>query len=272
MLRDLRAATGQLKLELLAKRSMTSTATLSRMLSGQTLPHWPLVRAVVDLLDPAADHDLWLSQYDKARAEQARQRSTSRYTTRSAVGQAPAEIMDLQGLQDALRSLILESGQSVRTVARRTLIPKSTIFDALNAPRLPHVRVVAAIAHACNTHIEPWTNAVGRLSAVARAQPEAPEPEPSPHDTVATVVAAWALPDIAALVLGLREGGNTELALHLLEGVAEQRPPRDVATLAMALLDTAAPKPGNGRHRSSIQKPPTAPPARATPEAGGPRE
>ncbi|MFJ3891103.1 helix-turn-helix domain-containing protein [Streptomyces rubrogriseus] len=250
-LRALRAEAGSPSLQAMAYRS-TSTATVSRLLRGETLPSWVVVEDCVRicLRRNVTDKILaeWRSMYLAARRERdARTRRNPGPPIPDRGGHSwervLAEVEDVPGLQTALRMLLSESGLTMRDVQRRGTFSKSTISDALNRDRPPTPHVVADIAKACGVQPAPWAGVADWLQRVALPvrQPDTVQPEPAEDLTGPLLAAATTRTpqEIACLARRLREGGQPELATRLLTETARSRSVDDVAAVGIALLDEA---------------------------------
>ncbi|MFD5493400.1 helix-turn-helix transcriptional regulator [Streptomyces sp. NPDC127091] len=249
-LRHLREAQGNPTLKAISRRTggFVSIATLSRLFSGKALPSMAVVLMAaqaltsdqVSLAKVRAQYLVAIMERDFSTAQHAR-------PTAESLAKDP----DVQRFQDELQTLVRSAGLSIRELARRTRVPKSTISDALKYPRLPKPEVVSAIATACNVDPHPWLKAATELAEsrvlapsltqdVEEEQRGSRSPQPVNLPDVLIETAATRSPsEIAALVTTLKENGKIHVAARLVEAVAKQRNAEDVAALAIALLDSA---------------------------------
>lgn len=252
MLRRLRAAAGNPTLAAISRRTSVSVATLSRLFAGSTLPSRQAVVALAKALttdgnELNAVNDLYL------RALMERDRARPRHprlTAASATGKDP----ELQQFQDNLQALVRSSGLSVRQLAARTGIARSTISDALHHTRLPRPDTVAAIAEACGDAPDSWKRAVTEL---ARAHEQAAktareESSPSPSDTLIEAAVTRSPAEIAALAANLKDNGQSAVAARLVETAVKERTVEDVAALAVALLNPTPDRDGEGESLAEV--------------------
>lgn len=110
-LRRLRAAAGNQSLRSLAERSQTSVSSLSRMLSGQRLPSWRTLQALLIACDvDQAEIDRWRARWTELN-ERARDRagmSAAQAGQRPDVQQAVAEL-DADSVLRSVGTTILET-------------------------------------------------------------------------------------------------------------------------------------------------------------------
>ncbi|KIF00735.1 hypothetical protein PL81_39535 [Streptomyces sp. RSD-27] len=275
MLRRLRRLSfGDLTLGAISYRTRlhVSVPTLSRLFSGKTVPTRWSVEEVIRAI-PTMDYessnlvDEIRDQYEKAKEEQYRRRMAHRATykhmgetLRAAESDQPSEfqeqeLQELQELQAGLRFLMVSARLSVRRVADRIAIPKSTVSDALNQSRPPRPDIVAGIAQACGVDPQPWYNAaekIGRVDSSAM---------PDPSDFIIRSAVARPANEIAELAISLRDSGRQEVATRLIEAAARSRPVQEVSAITIALLNHSSPRREN-----------TAEASKAPPEMPAPRQ
>jgi transcriptional regulator with XRE-family HTH domain len=254
-LRRLRETRGRPTLAMMSRRTdgYVSIATLSRLFSGKALPSMAAVMWTAEALtSDQAELAKVKAQYLSA----MRERAFSTAQRARTAPESPAKTHVVQSFQDELQALVRSAGLSIRELARRTRVPKSTISDTLKYPRLPKPEVVSAIATACDVDPHPWFKAAMELAEssteLAESKVLAPsmdqdveeEPTGSPQpvnlpDVLIEAAATRPPSEIAALVTTLKENGRIQVAARLVEAVAKQRDAKDVAALAIALLDSA---------------------------------
>ncbi|MEU3909358.1 helix-turn-helix transcriptional regulator [Streptomyces goshikiensis] len=262
-LRRLRAARGNPTLSAICNATgrYASIATLSRLFSGKALPSSAAVVLTARVLTDEAGVDVVRELYSRAKKAQLRARplSAERWA-RPLAGQLPGASIEVARFQDRLRALVAKAGLSVRELAYLSGVPRSTLGDALNHPRPPQPRVVAAIAKACGVPVGPWVRAaraanenvnepvtVVSVQEIPRPRPAAPAAENrngqhgaeparfSPSDVLIEAAVTRPPDEIADLVMRLRASGDTALAARLLKTAAERRTVEDIAALALAL-------------------------------------
>lgn len=274
-LRRLRAAAGNPTLEKISHsiKNSPSTASLSRLFNGRTLPAEPVVAAIaVALLDMKPDSSAHkggrlghvMDLYRKAKSAQ----NLRPGRTRPHGQDKPAHNghVDPAPLQQALRKLIRHSGMSLERLAHAADVPKSTLHDALRHPtRPPSRRIVQKIAVACRVPPDPYLRMLDhlenerdllarrtepeRLAAAEPAKPppaaapaSAPQPQPALDaplvETLVTAAATRPPAEIAALVAAMQAGGHTAVAARMVHQAAATRSVDDVTALALALLAT----------------------------------
>lgn len=253
LLRSLRESKGNPTLRAISRMTggYVSPATLSRMLSGTSLPSRSAVYAVVRALtENQTLIEIAMSHWEPA----ARQRH--RYRIRAAERQSrfdavasedPPKDLALQTLQEELRALVRSAGFSIRELARCSGVPRSTISDALNSARTPTAYVVAAIAQACEADRESWPHAVKDLIAPAEVsdQEHQGETDPDPVDILLIETAVTRSPaEIAELAMYFKENGQSDFAARLVELVAKERSLNEVAQLTLELLNFSRPDEG----------------------------
>ncbi|MEV5817125.1 helix-turn-helix transcriptional regulator [Streptomyces mutabilis] len=254
-LRRLRETRGRPTLAMMSRRTdgYVSIATLSRLFSGKALPSMAAVMWTAEALtSDQAELAKVKAQYLSA----MRERAFSTAQRARTAPESPAKTHVVQSFQDELQALVRSAGLSIRELARRTRVPKSTISDTLKYPRLPKPEVVSAIATACDVDPHPWFKAAKELAesstepaeskvlAPSMDQDVEEEPTGSPQpvnlpDVLIEAAATRSPSEIAALVTTLKENGRIQVAARLVEAVAKQRDAKDVAALAIALLDSA---------------------------------
>ncbi|MFJ2590861.1 helix-turn-helix transcriptional regulator [Streptomyces sp. NPDC087538] len=243
VLRRLRETHGNPTLAAISRRTgeRVSAATLSRLFAGRNLPSMHAVYVTARALTrDTAELYAVRELYNRATQEQYRRRV--RPDRRApAVGTSKKD-PGLQQLQDDLEALALSAGLSVRQIAARTGIPKSTVGDALHYDRLPRPDVVAAIAGACGGDADAWRRSAEDL---VRAKEEAAKSgrehaAPSPSEVLIDAAVTRSPAEIAALATNLKGKGQTALATLLVETAVKERAVEDVTALAVALLGSGA--------------------------------
>ncbi|MEV0993059.1 helix-turn-helix transcriptional regulator [Streptomyces sp. NPDC049949] len=302
-LRRLRAACGNPTLEKIGRGTghVVSTATLSRLFAGKVMPSRHAVMATASALlemgtQAASGRQLRLREvgvlYDRAKRTQRTQRAQPPgLPGRMGWGPAgrPPKMPDNR-LQEQLWELLRERGFTLRELARRTGVGRSTLSDALSGARLPSPYLVSRIAEACQVPREPLLLALRdleqarqaeRRAAEAHTGPAQPPPAPAaPRPPVpgsegssfvdifdVFVRAAVSRPpaEIADLVAGLQVLGEGEFAARIVQMAAGTRSVADVTALALALL--AADPAAEPRLPVQAPRPPAGSP---TPPAPGP--
>ncbi|MFF1505740.1 helix-turn-helix domain-containing protein, partial [Streptomyces sp. NPDC058316] len=220
-----------------------SAATLSRLFAGRTLPSKRAVFATATALTRnVAELDFVAEAYELAMREQRRRRVRPVQGQRVPAAGAPKKDPGLQQLQDDLGLLARSAGLSIRQLAARTGIPKSTVSDAFHYDRLPRPDVVAAIAEACGGDADTWRRSAADLARAKEEAAKTVREQAAPSPSEALIEAAMTRPpaEIAALATDLRGNGQTVLAGLLVETAVKELAVEGVAALAIALLNPVA--------------------------------
>ncbi|MDX2295884.1 MULTISPECIES: helix-turn-helix domain-containing protein [Streptomyces] len=249
VLHRLRARAGHPTLAAISRRAggQISPATLSRLFSGQTLPSRRAVYATAAALtQDSAEWDLVAQAYGRAARARGRSQAYERLARRSEervqqVGSRPKDPA-LQELQDHLEHLRSSAGMTIRELAARTGLARSTVSDILRHPRPPKPEAVAALAHALGASTpHELARTAERLRESEAVFDETAVPSPGdPSDAFIRSAITRPPAEIAALAASLRATGETDLAARLIEAAVKELAVEDAATLAVALLNATS--------------------------------
>jgi tetratricopeptide (TPR) repeat protein/transcriptional regulator with XRE-family HTH domain len=135
-----------------------------------------------------------------------------------------------------LEALRFKAGLSLRSLARTSGIPRSTLSDALSGRRVPRLETVLAIVRACGADPQPWRQRWAELKRDRQTgtdpghprPPAAPVPAQLPRDVAGfasrDTELAWLDGRGVALVHGPPGVGKTALALHWAHSVVDRYP------------------------------------------------
>ncbi|MCX4529905.1 helix-turn-helix domain-containing protein [Streptomyces sp. NBC_01551] len=278
-LRHLKDHNGQPTLKSIHRHtpSRISISTLSRMFSGKAVPTWPVLTEVLSLLHQGDETSAQLVAVIHARYQRARLAQRGKFEPHplSRSQHVAPETDDLQKLQQGLRDLMASAGLTLRLVAERTGVPKSTIFDGINQKpprsRPPRPDVVAAIAHACGAEDpESWYRVAERMHDTPKPANTRARTDQSvtldPFDAVIKAAVTRPGDEIAELAISFKEGGREDLAARLIEAVAKSSSVQEVAAITIALLNHSSPHKESAAETSHPQpETPTYPPEAPAP-------
>jgi len=145
----------------LAKEIGYDRSSISRALSGQRMPSWPMIEGIATRCGSSGEmaQELW----EAARASQRR------HLTRETEGYPPPDIDGYPGFCGALRDLLDRRGISHRELCRRDkTLRRSTVGAVLRMERSAQRDVTIAIVRACGVSdaaLKEWAAAWNRLAA-----------------------------------------------------------------------------------------------------------